>query len=1173
MKTEALATAPTGISLDDKYVAESGRVQISGVQALVRLTLDQRRLDRRRGLDTGIFVSGYQGSPLGTVDKEMHRARRHLKPEGIVFQAGLNEELAATAVAGTQLLGQLDGRRHDGVTGFWYGKSPGLDRAADAIRHGNVSGTAPLGGAVAWIGDDPASKSSTVPSASEPLCRSLLVPLLAPGTVQELLQFGLHAVAISRAAGLWTGLKIVADIADASATIDLDGILDAIPELPLRAAGAPPVLLPPTNLDAEHDLMTARLDRVHDYVRLTSLNRVTFEPDRPRLAVVAAGVAYQAVLSAMDALGLDDAARQRLGLRVVKLGVPWPLDRSEIRRLLAGMETVLVVEDKLPFIETQIKEALYRAPDAPEVLGQEDREGRPLIPVRGTVSADDVARALGVVLPSELLPESATERLMTIAGRERAAGAVLPLANRTPYFCSGCPHNSSTKADADDLVGVGIGCHVMVVLDDDQRGRLLGMTQMGGEGAQWFGLQPFTEEKHFFQNLGDGTFHHSGSLAIRAAVAAGVDMTYKLLYNDAVAMTGGQRPEGRLDVPSLTRWLALEGVKRVIVTTPEPEGYRGITLAPIAQVRHRDDLPEVQRELKQTSGVTVLIHDDRCATEKRRLRKRGELDTPVERVWINERVCEGCGDCGVQSTCLSVLPVETEFGRKTHIHQASCNSDLSCLKGDCPSFSMVTPKAGARAKVSAPELDVQLPEPRRRVADGEVLVRMPGVGGTGVVTVSQILQMAARLAGGFAAGLEQTGLAQKGGPVISDLHLSPRPIEGQLKASAGAADVLLGFDLLGAASATSLVVADPARTIAVVNTAAVPTASMVTDTTVRFPSTGVATRRIDAATRADENLYLDAQQLSEQLFGDHLPANMLLVGAAYQHGCLPLPASAIEEAITLNGVAVEQNVAAFRWGRAAAAAPEAVEAALAPRAPAVPAGPDARSRAIIQRSGVEGELRRILEIRVPELVAYQSVAYAERYATEVARVAALERDRVPQAAGPVAEAYARGLHKFMAYKDEYEVARLHLDPAERARIAAEFGAGAKVQLMLHPPLLRAMGMKRKLRLGPSARPLLYALRGARRLRGTPLDVFGLAEVRRVERALVGEYRDTVDRALAQLTPQSAERVRAIAELPDVVRGYEDIKLAGVAEFRRRSLELIAELEGPELPVVAVIAAA
>ncbi|MCW3002334.1 MAG: indolepyruvate ferredoxin oxidoreductase alpha and beta subunit [Conexibacter sp.] len=1158
----ALNVIEPAVSLDDKYVAESGRVLISGVQALVRLTLDQRRLDRLRGHDTGIFISGYQGSPLGTVDKEMHRARRHLEPNGIVFQAGLNEELAATAVAGSQLLGQLDGRRHEAVTGFWYGKSPGLDRAADAIRHGNLSGTAPLGGAVAWIGDDPASKSSTVPSSCEPLCRSLILPLLAPGTIQELLEYGLHAVAMSRAAGLWTGLKIVADIADASATIEVGGLLDAIPQLPVREAGAPPVLLAAASLDAEHDLMTARLDRVHEYAALASLNRVTFEPDRPRLAVVAAGLAYQAVLRALDELGLDEDARQQIGLRVVKLGMPWPLDRSEIRRLLADVETVLVVEDKLPFVETQIKEALYRQPRAPEVLGSEDREGRSLIPVRGTVTADDVSRALQTVIPGELLPASAAQRLRTIDGRERSVAAAAPLANRTPYFCSGCPHNSSTKADADDLVGVGIGCHVMVVLDDDQRGKLLGMTQMGGEGAQWLGLQPFTEEKHFFQNLGDGTFHHSGSLAIRAAVAAGATMTYKLLYNDAVAMTGGQRAEGRLDVASLTRWLAIEGVQRVIVTTPEPDRYRDVVLDPIAKVRHRDDLPEVQRELKQSPGVTVLIHDDRCATEKRRLRKRGDLPTVAERVWINERVCEGCGDCGRQSTCLSVVPVETEFGRKTHIHQASCNSDMTCLKGDCPSFLMVTPKAGSRpGSAAVPELPVELTEPVRRVAEGEVLVRMPGVGGTGVVTVSQILQMAARLDGGFAAGLEQTGLAQKGGPVISDLHFSPTPIEGQLKASAGAADVLLGFDLLGAASASTLIVADPERTVAVVNTAAVPTAAMVTDTAARFPSTGLATRRIDAATRSADNLYLDAQELSERLFGDHLPANMLLVGAAYQHGCLPLAAEAIERAIALNGVGVDQNIAAFRWGRAAAAAPEAVEAALAPPAAPEAAGPDARSLAMLDRSGAAGELRGILEIRVPELVAYQSAAYAQRYVDDVVRVAALERERTPDAAGPIAEAYARHLYKLMAYKDEYEVARLHLDPSERARIAAEFGPGAKVQVLLHPPMLRAMGMKRKLRLGPSARPLLYALRGARRLRGTPLDLFGYAEVRRVERELVAEYRETVDRALAKLTPETAERVRAVAELPDVVRGYEDIKLASVAEFRGRSQEQLGDLEG------------
>jgi indolepyruvate ferredoxin oxidoreductase len=1150
------------VSLEDKYAAEPGRVLISGIQALVRLTLEQRRLDRVRGLDTGVYVSGYQGSPLGGVDREMQRARAHLEPEGIVFQPGLNEELAATAVAGTQLLGQLDRRRHDGVVGFWYGKNPGLDRAADALRHGNVSGTAPLGGAVAWIGDDPESKSSTLPSSCEPMCRSLVMPLLAPGTVQELLTLGLHAVAMSRAAGVWTALKIVADVADASATVDVTGLRHVVPELPLRDASAPPIMLPPTNLVAEHDLFTARLQRVHDYARLTQLNRVTFEPERPRLAVVAAGTAYQAVLRALDELGLDEDARTALGLRLVKLGMPWPLERDELRRLLRGVETVLVVEDKLPFVETQIKDALYRQPGAPAVLGQEDLEGRPLIPVGGAVGADDVARALGVVIHDASLPPEAVERIARIDRRQSAGAAPSPLPQRTPYFCSGCPHNRSTTADDDQLVGVGIGCHVMVALDTGRRGKLLGMPQMGGEGAQWFGLAPFTDDEHFAQNLGDGTFHHSGSLAIRAAVAAGMDMTYKLLYNDAVAMTGGQRAEGRLDVPSLTRWLALEGVSRIVVTTPEPETYRGVTLDAIAEVRHRDELAAAQRELRETPGVTVLIHDDRCATEKRRLRKRGTLETPAAKVWINERVCEGCGDCGDKSTCVSVLPVETEFGRKTQIHQASCNSDLSCLKGDCPSFVMVTPKAGKRAKREIPEPPIAPPDPTRQVPD-DVLVRMPGIGGTGVVTVSQILQMAAHLDGRFAAGVEQTGLAQKGGPVLSDVRIASTPIAGQLRAGAGSADVLLGLDLLGASARATLVVTDPERTVAIVNTAAVPTAAMVTDPAAPAPDERLALRRIETATQAERNLYLDARGIAERLFDDHMPGNMLLAGAAYQHGCLPIAAEAIERAIELNGAAVEVNRAAFRWGRAAAADPAAVAAALREPEPARPAV-DRRTRALIDRAaaGAGGELRRLLEVRVPELVAFQSLGYAKRYADEVMRVAQIERERIGGEEAeelPIAEAYARGLHKLMAYKDEYEVARLHLDTVARARLTREFGDGAKVRIMLHPPLLRAMGLRRKLGLGAWATPALRALHAARRLRGTPLDVFGYAGVRRVERALIDEYRESVHAALRRLDPRTAGIVRDLADLPDLVRGYEEIKLANVERFRERSRALLAQL--------------
>jgi indolepyruvate ferredoxin oxidoreductase len=1144
-------------TLEDRYTAQSGTVLMSGIQALVRLTLDQRRLDASRGHATGVFVSGYQGSPLGGVDREMTRARRHLDPAGVVFQAGLNEELAATAVAGTQLLGELSGRRLEGVTGIWFGKNPGLDRASDAIRHGNISGTAPLGGAVAWIGDDPSAKSSTVPSSCGPMCRSLQVPLLAPGSVQELLSLGLHTIAMSRYAGLWTGLQIVADIADATASVDVGAAIGTIPQLPVRDGFRPPVMLPPTNLDAELDLMASRLELAREYARVAQFNRIAFEPERPRLAIVASGVAFQAAVRALDDLGIDAAGREALGIRLVSLAMPWPVDRDELRRLCAGVETVLVVEDKLPFVEANLKEALYRTADAPLIVGKEDADGRPLLPLRSAVVADDVARALVRVLGAEAVPEQARARVAALEALMRPATDA-PLPARTPYFCSGCPHSTSTRADPDQLVGVGIGCHTMVAVDTgNRRGQLVGMVQMGGEGAQWIGLAPFTDDPHFIQNIGDGTFHHSGSLAVRAAVAAGVNITYKLLYNDAVAMTGGQQPQGKLDIPSLTRLLALEGVKQIVVTTPEPERYRDISLDATATVRHRDELQQAQRELAAVPGVTVLIHDDQCATEERRLRKRGKLPTPAERVWINERVCEGCGDCGEKSTCLSVLPVPTEFGRKTQIHQSSCNQDLTCLKGDCPSFLIVTPKGGPRERPALPPLPVVLPEPVLRVGP-EVLVRMPGVGGTGVVTVSAILQMAVHLDGRYAGGLEQIGLAQKGGPVLSDLRIADAPVDGQLRASGASADVILGLDLLGAAARETLAVADPARTIAVLNVAQVPTAAMITDPRAASPAPSTAIRRIEAVTRADENAYLDGLDLAERLFGDHMPANMIMVGAAFQHGCLPISEAAVEEAIRLNGAAVESNLAAFRWGRAAIADPDAVAAALAPPVPA-PAPVDPATRASLQRTGADGELRRLLEIRAPELAAFQNAGHAERYLDDVMRVARVEQERTGGASSAVAEAYAEGLFKLLAYKDEYEVARLHLDAVERQRRDAQFGEDAKVQIMLHPPMLRAMGMQRKLRIGAWAFPALHGLHAARRLRGTRLDPFGYAHMRRLERALIDEYRTLVDAALEHLTPATAAQVAEIAALPDVIRGYEEVKLRTVDEFRLRAQALLEHL--------------
>jgi indolepyruvate ferredoxin oxidoreductase len=1110
------------VSLDDKYTAADGRVLISGIQALIRLTLEQRRLDQERGLDTRVFVSGYQGSPLGGVDLEMGRARRFLEEAGVVFQPGLNEELAATSVAGTQLLGQVPGRRHDGVTGFWYGKNPGLDRAADAIRHANTAGTAALGGAVAWIGDDPGCKSSTLPSSCEPMCQSLSMPLLAPGSVGEIVEFGLHAVAMSRATGLWVGLKIVADIADASATVDLGPLRAGIPAPEREPGGAAPILLGPAALDAEHDVLTRRLDLARAYARAHGLNRIMSGQDNTALGILASGTTYAVVLRALADLGLDEAALDALGVRLIRLGMPFPIAYDELAAMTADLDRVLVVEDKVPFLEGQLKQALYGGERAPAIAGRE------LLTARGTLTAEDVAKAVATCLSIER------------PRRPRRRGLLPVVAARTPYFCSGCPHNTSTRTSDDTLVGVGIGCHAMIALDGHGRGTQIGLTQMGGEGAQWIGLSPFTDDRHFVQNLGDGTFHHSGSLAIRAAVAAGVTMTYKLLYNDAVAMTGGQRAEGRLDVPALTRELAVEGVRRVVVTTPEPETYRGVRLAANASVRHRDDLPEVEKELAALDGVTVLIHDDRCAAEERRLRKRGKLPVPTRKVVVNERVCEGCGDCGDVSTCLSVQPVETEYGRKTRIHQASCNSDLSCLKGDCPSFLLVEP--GTKRAHETPGLPFEPPEPESRPR-GEVLVRMPGIGGTGVVTVSQILQMAAHLDGLHAAGLEQTGLAQKGGPVVSDVRISPRPVSGSVRASQGTADVLIGFDLLGAAADGNLAVASPERTVAVLNTSVVPTAAMVTGR-VAVPGHAEAVTRVESAARS--TVCLDAHELAEALFGDHMPANLLLLGAAYQHGCLPVSAASVERAITLNRAAVEQNLAAFRWGRAAAADPELVRKTVLPAAEPEPEGLD-----------------QVVAARAADLTGYQNAAYARTYAEDVRHVAAVAAERAGAEAGAaIALAYARGLHKLMAYKDEYEVARLHLDPAEKARREREFGRGAVVSVLLHPPLLRAMGMKRKIEVRRSAGVLFRGLRAAKVLRGTAFDVFGLAKVRRVERALVAEYRDLMRAALTRLTPGTADAVEEIAGLPDLIRGYEDIKLARVAEFRERARTALTRLGEP-----------
>jgi indolepyruvate ferredoxin oxidoreductase len=1146
------------ITLEDCYRRQDGRVHLTGTQALVRMLLEQSALDRRRGLRTAAFVSGYPGSPLGGLDREIVAAAKYVEPAGIVFRPGVNEELAATAVAGTQLLAELPGRDVDGVVGFWYGKNPGLDRAADAIRHATISGTAHLGGAVAIIGDDPMCKSSTLPSSAEAMCRSLLLPLFVPSTIREIVELGLHAVALSRASGMWTGLKVVSDLADASAIVPIAGWADDIPLPPGSSRGRGPVLLAPTSVRAEHDLFTTRLARVAEYSRASGINRVTFEPAQARLGIVAAGATHAALQRALRELGLDDSELDRHGVRLIQLRMTWPITLADARELTAGLDEVLVIEDKLAFIESQLKELLYAEPDGPRVIGKRDAAGTELVSSYGAVNADHIA---GVLRRTLALPHPDPN-----VARAPSAGAdltLLPvLPQRTPFFCSGCPHNISTQAAPDALVGGGIGCHALIALDPSgARGNIVGAPQMGGEGAHWIGLAPFTRDRHFIQNLGDGTFHHSGSLAIRASVAAGVNVTYKLLYNDAVAMTGGQQPVGRMTVADLTRWLTLEGVTRVVITCADPGGYSAAGLEPGTEVRSRDGLDVVSEELALVPGVTVIIHDDRCATEERRMRKRGLLPVVTERPWINERVCEGCGDCSAKSTCVSLQPVPTLFGTRTRIDQSSCNTDMSCLKGDCPSFVMVTPSRGShhRPALKPPE---SLPEPVSQLNATSTLIRMPGIGGTGVVTLSQILQVAANIDGKWAAGLDQTGLAQKGGAVLSDVRIADAPITDAVRATAGSIDVLLGLDSLGAAASDTALACDPKRTVAIVNTAVVPTASMIVGPRETVAPDAVV-RAIETVTRHQDNLYLDAVGLSDSLLGSQLAANTMLLGAAFQHGCIPISRAALRRAIELNDSAVELNLAAFEWGRAVVAAPDAVLAANN-RGELVPV-PSHRSAELVSRADVPPTVRDLLAVRTADLIDYQNERYARRYVAAVAEVAA-RITRSPAASSPQADEivsrYARGLHRLMAYKDEYEVARLHLLPAQRARLAAEFGPDARARIMLHPPLLRALGLRRKIGFGSWSVPVLRVLKSGRRLRGTPADPFGWARVRRVERSVINDYRRYVTEALDTLTPETVDDALAVTDLAELVRGYESIKLASVTRFHAEADRLRARRRPP-----------
>ncbi len=1135
--TDTAREAEPEYELADRFRQEQGRVFLSGLQAVVRLPVDQIRLDRRNGLNTAAFISGYQGSPVGMFSEEVARAHSTVPDLPIVNQPGVNEELAATAVMGSQLAVTLDDCRFDGILGIWYGKGPGIDRAGDAIRHAVFAGTAPLGGVVAVVGDDPAAKSSTLPSSSDATMVDLHMPLLFPGDPQEALDLPRHAVALSRACGLWAGIKLTTPVADGTGTVDVHParVEPVIPTVVFDGKLFRPNpngrLITPYTVDMEREFHEVRLELARQYGALNGLNRVTVRSADDWIGIAASGHTYHEVREALQLLGFaDDDALRSAGIRLFQLLMPIPLDRHDVRQFATGLSDVLVIEEKNATLEVLVRDALYDVAERPRVWGKRDEEGRVIVPFDGLLEADRLLPAIRHHLSKRLADRLAPER-------PELNKHLIPLSvNRAPYFCSGCPHNTSTRVAPGTLVGGGIGCHSMVAFMEPERvGELVGLTCMGNEGAQWIGMAPFVERRHLVQNLGDGTFFHSGSLAIRAAIAAGVNITYKLLHNGTVAMTGGQDPQGASDVPEIAAMLIAEGVKRIIITADDPDRFDGVEMPLNVDVWDRSRVAEAQRVLAEILGTTVMIHDQACAAENRRSRSRGTLAMPKFRVVINERICEGCGDCGDQSNCLSVQPIETPYGRKTAIHQNSCNFDFSCMKGDCPAFATVSvdPSAGSkkRTQVPAPELSTLL-DPIAIVDPDRFTVRLSGIGGTGVVTVSQVIGTAAMLDGFHVRGLDQTGLSQKAGPVSSDVRVSRHAPEASNHANAAGIDCLLAFDMLAAASDSHRAGASAGRTVVIGSVDVVPTGAMITNPgTMLYPERGVLRGRLDGVSRPEANRYLDAAAICRGLFGGSTAANILTMGVAVQVGAIPIRPATIERAIELNGVAVQQNVTAFRFGRRWAIDPTGVEAA-----------------AGLSEAHIE-TLDEVIDRLAADLADFQNNAYSRRYLATIAKVRTTE-------SAMLIDAVARNLHKLMAYKDEYEVARLALLDESQRRYAAVGGAATKVTYHLHPPMMRSMGLNRKLKFRRTGTLTFVALRSVKSVRGTIADPFRWAQVRRAERAMMPEYEQAIATVLSRLTPDNLGQAIEIASLPDQVRGYEHIKLRRAKAYRA---ELAARL--------------
>jgi indolepyruvate ferredoxin oxidoreductase len=1129
--------------LDDKYRLDAESFYLTGTQALVRLPLMQRERDRAAGLNTAGFISGYRGSPLGNYDNALWRAEAALRAHDVVFSPGLNEDLAATAVWGSQQVGLFPGAKVDGVFGVWYGKGPGVDRSTDALKHANSAGTSKYGGVLALAGDDHGCQSSTLAHQSEPIFAAAMMPVINPASLRDYLDLGLLGFALSRFSGCWVGFKAISETVESSASLRANW---SGPEIVIPRDFEPPpgglsIRWPDPPLEQERRLHGPKMAAVAAFARANAFDRIALDGPAPRLGLLASGKAYLDLRQALEDLGIDDDDARRLGLRIYKVALSWPLEETGARRFAEGLSDILVVEEKRGFIEDQLVRVLYNADASqrPTVVGKRDERGAPLLPSEGELTPTLVAAALLSRLRrlGHRAPEL-EQRLARLELLERVGASGAVKTQRTPFFCSGCPHNTSTKIPEGSRAMAGIGCHGMALYVPSRRTATI--THMGAEGANWIGQAPFTDEPHLFQNMGDGTYTHSGLLALRAAAAAGVNITYKILYNDAVAMTGGQPAEGGLTVGQIAHQVAAEGARRVAVVSDEPEKYppRGYFPA-AATIHHRRDLDAVQRELREIEGLTALIYDQTCAAEKRRRRKRRLYPDPPKRAFINTAVCEGCGDCSVASNCISIQPVETEFGRKRRIDQSNCNKDFSCVEGFCPSFVTIhggQPRRGASLEAKESGVDFEEPPPPLTL-DRPYNILIAGVGGTGVITIGALLAMAAHLEGKGCSTLDFTGLSQKNGAVLSHVRIAPRPEDlGSVRIAPGAADLLLGCDLVVSASGPALSRLQAGSTRAVVNTDALPTASFVINPDVDL-ETGVLRRALVEAVGEDRLFAMDATAIARRLMGDAIGANALLLGFAYQKGFVPLARMSLLRAIELNGAAVALNRSAFRWGQLAAMDPARVLAAAS------------ADGAVADRP--EKTLDEAIAYRAEYLTQYQNRAYANRYLETVGRVRASEAAASSRSTVLTA-AFSRSLFKLMAYKDEYEVARLHADPSFAREIARNFEGDYRLSYHLAPPLFarrdRVTGLPRKQEYGAWMGKALAALAHLKFLRGTPFDPFAHSQHRKRERRLISDYQTEILARCENLTAGDLPELARLAGLPNDVRGFGHVKDKGLDAF-------------------------